>query len=65
MVGIMKIFSCIRKRVYDYFHPSPMECLEMFAIVEKPITPEEAERCRRLLKEWEEEERVEDNERDI
>ena len=62
MVGIMKIFSYIRKRVYDYFHPSPMECLEMFAIVEKPITPEEAERCRRLLKEWEEEERVEDNE---
>lgn len=55
----MKKLSYIRKRIYDYFHPSLIECLEMFAIVEKHITPEEAERCGQLLKEWEEEERIE------
>lgn len=55
--GIMKIFF-YQEKVYVYFQPSPMECLEMFPIVEKPITPEEAERCRKLLKEWKQKERL-------
>lgn len=33
-----------------------MEILRMFTIVEKPITPEERERCMKLLEEWKEEE---------
>ena len=58
----MKKFSFFRKRIYDYFYPSLMECLEMFAIVENTITPEEAEKLRQMLKDWADEAGIEHNE---
>lgn len=51
----MKILPYIRKQIYDFFHPSPWKCFEPFAIIEEPITPEERDKCMKILKEWERE----------
>lgn len=44
----------IRKRIYEFFHPTPESIIERFAIVEKRgITQEEAEELLKMLDEWE------------
>lgn len=53
-----KVIAYIRQKVYDFFHPSLEDCLRDFAIVEPTITHEEAERLRKMLKEWEEREGI-------
>ncbi len=43
----------IRKRIYEFFHPSVETIIERFAIVEKRcITQEEAEELLKILDEW-------------
>ncbi len=49
------IIDEIRKRIYEFFHPSVETIIERFAIVEKQgITQEEAEELLKILDEWEE-----------
>lgn len=45
----------IRKRIYEFFHPSVETIIERFAIVEKRgITQEEAEELLKMLDDWKE-----------
>lgn len=47
------IIDEIRKRIYEFFHPTPESVIERFAIVEKRgITQEEAEELLKILDEW-------------
>lgn len=49
------IIDEIRKRIYEFFHPTLESIIERFAIVEKQgITQEEAEELLKILDEWEE-----------
>lgn len=46
----------IRKRIYEFFHPSVEAIIERFAIVEKRgIAQEEAEELLKILDEWKQE----------
>ncbi|MCX4340284.1 MAG: hypothetical protein OSJ72_11635 [Lachnospiraceae bacterium] len=43
----------IRKRIYEFFHPTLESIIERFAIVEiQGITQEEAEELLKILDEW-------------
>lgn len=60
-----KVIAYIKKKIYDFFHPSIEDCLREFAIVEPTITHEEAEKLLQMIREWEERKGIEYNERDI